>query len=236
MSLVYSSLFITYRMFTFHRILTLYRDWSSQCFSIYYFTTYVSLLILSTSALDTLCFDTNADYATEHEERCKEVYTRSKFYKVWSKYCMAFTSEWGLYMNMNAMIDSYMMKCFLCMVTIGIQIHSFYSCIHPSIHSSIDPSICPIFFSCSIWLQLLNSLKQQEAFRQKSQLMDTTIDSTTNSSSSSIIDIRKVDVLLAWGMSATVRWRDLIAAVTLIDESKYLFAWTSTTEYPVDTY
>jgi hypothetical protein len=63
--------------------------------------------------------------------------------------------------------------------------------------------------------------------------MDTTIDSTTNSrstfnntssSSSSIIDIRKVDVLLAWGMSATVRWRDLIAAVTLTDESKYLFA------------
>jgi len=59
--------------------------------------------------------------------------------------------------------------------------------------------------------------------------MDTTIDSTTNrstfnNSSSSIIDIRKVDVLLAWGMSATVRWRDLIAAVTLTDESKYLFA------------
>jgi hypothetical protein len=55
--------------------------------------------------------------------------------------------------------------------------------------------------------------------------MDTTIDSTTNrstfnKSSSSIIDIRKVDVLLAWGMSATVRWRDLIAAVTLSDESK----------------
>jgi len=60
--------------------------------------------------------------------------------------------------------------------------------------------------------------------------MDTTIDSTinrstfNNGSSSSIIDIRKVDVLLAWGMSATVRWRDLIAAVTLSDESKYLFA------------
>jgi len=60
--------------------------------------------------------------------------------------------------------------------------------------------------------------------------MDTTIDSTTNSrstfnnGSSSVIDIRKVDVLLAWGMSATVRWRDLIAAVTLTDESKYLFA------------
>ena len=33
------------------------------------------------------------------------------------------------------------------------------------------------------------------------------------------IDINKVDVLLAWGMSAAMRWRDLIA-VTIPDDCK----------------
>lgn len=146
---VVSLLFTFYHLsyvYVSYRILTLYRDWSSQNFSINYFTTYVSLLILSvlsTSALDTLCFDTNADYATEHEERCKEVYTRSKFYKVRSKYCMAFTSEWGLYMNMNAMIDSYMMKCFIIYGnnwfsnTFILFIYSPHLFIHLLIHPSV---------------------------------------------------------------------------------------------------
>jgi hypothetical protein len=141
-SSVYSSLSITYPMFMFHHILTLYRDWSSQYFSIIYYLSYLSylpqhwtlcvlilMLIMQQSMKSVAKKYTHEANSTRYEANTAwHLRVNEDFIWIWIQWLIAIWWNVLLYM-----------------VTIGIQIHSFYSYIHPIywfIYWSIHLSIC----------------------------------------------------------------------------------------------